>query len=135
MLYEWKDAYSVGYDDIDNEHRIFIKLSIRFQEMNIATDKQIIARYLDELEKYAEFHFLSEENRMIDVDYPQLAEHIKQHRNLLEELSEKKSRILSGKLPVTALVPFLLEWFVKHTTGNDQKFVSFMKSKNRWPVY
>ena len=135
MLYEWKDEYSVGYDDIDNEHKIFIKLCVRFQEMNISTDKKIISRYLEELEKYAEFHFLSEENRMIDVEYPLLAEHQKEHKKLLTTLYRKKSDIESGELSVSDFVPFLIDWFVNHTTAYDLKFVSFMKSKNQWPVY
>ena len=61
---EWKDEYSVGHEQIDSEHRQFIKLITRLEELNTLTDKTSLFKNLAELEAYTRFHFTNEENTM-----------------------------------------------------------------------
>lgn len=73
----WKQAYCIGIDKIDNEHKIFFDLVAEMQEISKQEfNKNKIDRFLRELVKYAEFHFFSEENLMIDIDYPEKDNHL-----------------------------------------------------------
>jgi len=116
----WQKSYSVGNEQIDNEHKVFVEIIGRVYEA-ISKKKSIgdIERLLRELEAYAVFHFLSEENIMIDSAFPELNEHKKEHEKLLNALNIKIKNIISLDEVPDALVYFLVNWFVEHTTSRD----------------
>lgn len=90
-IIKWKPEYNTGIERIDFEHRIFLELVNSFK---YAIDKnrpnEELVRILTEIEKYAEFHFISEENCMFLINYPVLKEHQIQHFELLERLNLAK---------------------------------------------
>ena len=127
MKVEWDNAYSVGNEDIDNEHKIFIKLISHFAEMSKEKNSYQLKRYVAELKKYAEFHFISEENRMLDSDYPDLLNHKKEHGDLLSSLKQMEMKLYTGKATVDEFVYFLINWFSEHTTKTDLKMANYLK--------
>ncbi|MCU7924131.1 MAG: hypothetical protein KZQ88_15690 [Candidatus Thiodiazotropha sp. (ex Dulcina madagascariensis)] len=60
----WDKKFELGHERIDFEH------STISAEAGNGSGKERILRLLAELRKYAEFHFLSEENEMLKVNYP-----------------------------------------------------------------
>ena len=80
----WQKSYSVGNEQIDNEHKVFVEIIGRIHDA-VLKEKSIddIKRLMRELETYAVFHFVSEENIMIDSEFPELEEHKKEHEKLL----------------------------------------------------
>ncbi|MBI9033844.1 MAG: bacteriohemerythrin [Bacteroidales bacterium] len=127
---KWKEEYLVGIDKIDNEHKVFFDLIIEMQKIcEQEYDTKRIARYLQELVKYAEFHFYSEENIMIDLEYPEHKEHNKLHQDLLEEIGVKKIELESKSLNKEEFVDFLHHWFIDHTSIEDHKLTEFIQKK------
>lgn len=127
MSLTWSQKYELGHERIDFEHRIFVSL-IAAVEDEFAGDnaRPRLQRLLNEVLKYAEFHFVSEENMMEDVGYPDLAAHRDAHRALLSTLRDRANEFAGGRLEVPALVDFLFHWFALHTTQEDRKVVSFI---------
>jgi len=110
MALKWDDKYEVGHDRIDTEHRIFLELIVDFQqaiELNLAKAKKL--RILKEIEKYAEFHFVSEENIMTDISYPDLEHHAKLHAHLLSEVQNEYYKLLSGQSEPEEVFEFLFQ--------------------------
>jgi hemerythrin len=72
----WSSSYNTGIERIDFEHRIFLELvnSLKKALDNSYTKIQL-HRILIEIEKYAEFHFISEENFMMRIEYPDFKKH------------------------------------------------------------
>jgi hemerythrin len=119
-IVSWKESYTVGNEQIDHEHMVFIKIIGRIHEAIVKQKPtEDIMRIMRELETYAVFHFVSEENIMIDSEFPDFAEHKKEHEKLLNTLYEKLKDIISAEEHPRALVSFLLDWFVQHTTTRD----------------
>lgn len=59
----WKEIYSVGVEEIDQQHKDFLKLINRLNILQGKGDPPLlISRYLRELGAYAAYHFASEEN-------------------------------------------------------------------------
>jgi hemerythrin len=70
---EWIDDFSTGVEEIDRQHKDFVKLINRLNIVQEHGNKKAIAvRLLNELGKYVEYHFASEENIMFLTRYPAL---------------------------------------------------------------
>lgn len=125
---EWKDSYSLGNEEIDFEHKVFVKIIQKIDDA-ILNDcsMQVFNRLLLELKKYAAFHFQSEENFMMEIHYPEIIEHKAAHEKLLSQLQLIILRIEIGELKPRTLPGFLLDWFKDHTITIDKRLVEYMK--------
>ncbi len=88
-----------------------------------------VMRLLMELEKYAEFHFYSEENVMISCGYPDLARHQQEHRQLMVDLGSKIALYRTGGTDASNVLDFLVEWFLTHATGEDKKLAAYIQKE------
>lgn len=123
----WDPRYEVGHPRIDHEHQVFVELirSVSFQsQQNTAPER--MARLLMEVKKYAEFHFFSEENVMIDALYPALELHRKEHQMLLFQLEDRIHQVKNGVLKPSDVAEFMFHWFALHTTQEDKKIAEFL---------
>ena len=124
----WKKDYELGIEDIDLQHRFFLNLINRLaDELRMTTDAPRRASLIAELNAYARFHFISEENMMANANYPQLGEHRRHHLELISELNSKEAMLQLDATDQRAgdVVDFLVEWFLHHTTGEDRRFAEF----------
>ncbi len=85
-------------------------------------------RILSELKAYTSFYFLSEENTMIDNAYPNFTAHKKEHEELLDTLHAKLTEIVTSKENPMSMIPFLMDWFLLHTTKRDVKLAQYLAS-------
>lgn len=124
----WKNNYDLGIEDIDLQHRFFLNLINRLaDELRMTTDSSRRAALIAELNAYARFHFVSEENMMAKANYPQLGEHRRHHLDLISELNSKEAMLQLDATDQRAadVIDFLVDWFLRHTTGEDRRFAEF----------
>lgn len=123
----WDDRFNVGHPRIDHEHQVFLDLirSVHRAAEDGATAERV-HRLLTEVRKYADFHFYSEENLMLDCAYPDYEAHRGEHQRLLASLDDKLQRYRGGALGLADLVEFLFTWFALHTTGSDKKIAAYL---------
>lgn len=127
MTLRWDEKYNLGNEKIDAEHHIFLGLVIEFESLDAqGASQDKLARTLKEITKYAEFHFLSEENLMIDCNYPNLEQHKKLHRHLVAALEDQLFKFNNGTCSPGQVFNFLFQWFATHTSSEDKKLVSFI---------
>lgn len=113
---EWHTEYCTGIKEIDLQHHYFLELINRLGiELDLSIDKLHQRSLLDELCKYAAFHFVSEENLMHKLNYPGLDDHRELHQKLISELAARCVRDSPGDL-----VRFLVSWFIHHTVEEDR---------------
>lgn len=121
--YIWNYDFETGIKRIDFEHQVFLELINSFK---MAVDKNQSKQELDsiisELEKYAEFHFISEENFMRRINYPEYKDHQSKHFDLLEEFNIAKH----GGTDYIKFMDFVYAWFTHHTIGEDKKIKKFV---------
>ncbi len=84
-LMEWQDTFSVGVTKLDDDHKRLIDLINRVD----ATEKagKSVQWVLEELRNYAEVHFRGEEELMKAADYPEIEEHMREHKAFIEWLA------------------------------------------------
>lgn len=127
---QWDKKFDIGNEKIDSEHKIFFGL-IQDYTNEVSSSRSVarIRRILNELKKYAEFHFISEQNLMIEINYPALLHHINLHSALLFRLEDFYHDLAVGEVTYESFALFLFEWFTLHTTIEDKKIAEFI-SKN-----
>ncbi len=126
--FDWKTEYNLGIEDIDFQHHFFLNLINRLSdELRMTTEPSRRTALIAELNAYARFHFVSEENMMNKAGYPKLAEHRQHHLDLISTLNSKEAMLQLQKSDESAedIVEFLQNWFIKHTVGEDRLFADF----------
>ena len=128
--WEWKPEYELGVEDIDLQHRYFLDLINRLSEDLATSDEpEYQDMLISELNAYARFHFISEENIMFKAGYPGLEPHKMHHRQLLDQLSSKGMLLLLRRSEGKAadIIRFLMDWFLHHTNGEDRIFARYLQ--------
>lgn len=131
MKFEWDQSYEIGNELIDTEHHLFIDL-IKNVAYSVEgdTDSEYIVKLLMEVEKYAEFHFLSEENIMESCAYPDIERHRQGHRLLLDRLTDKIRQYERGEVEALDVLEFLVDWFTVHTVKEDRRIAEHIERLN-----
>lgn len=125
----WSTSYEIGHDLIDSQHRIFLMLLNKLS-VNIANgvSKEHMFRVMNELKKYAEFHFISEENEMYDCHYPGVKNHHNIHSEILFELTVLSERVSQGRAQPEEIVLFLKSWLINHILNEDIHIAQYIKN-------
>ena len=128
---EWDESLSVGIETIDEQHKMLIK---RLHDVSEAIEQNqgegTIAKTLDFLVDYTDFHFSEEEKQMIEHNYPGLAIQQNQHKEFkesLERLERDFEEDNATKELANHIRTFLFNWLIKHIKEVDLEFGKFVK--------
>jgi len=122
---KWKKEYSTGNESVDFQHQYFAQLINRISGNLMENDDvEIRKKLLDELMKYAQFHFTSEENIAYSQGVEGISKHHQRHEELLEEIKAHSEDLFEGKYMAKEFVEFLFHWFIGHTVYEDTSFFS-----------
>lgn len=117
----WEKKYETGQPVIDAQHKLLFLL---FRKLDIAIktkqSDEILSRIVLEVKKFVDFHFVSEENLMIETEYPAVENHQKMHTDLMIELNIMISRVVSHREYPEDLLGFLNRWLIGHISEHDQ---------------
>lgn len=131
MVFTWKDEYSVGIDEIDNQHKNFISLLNELydaiQENKI---KGELSSIFDKVINYAKLHFETEEGYFIKFNYPYAEEHIAAHKSLMSELLDKQRKLAVDEFELSfELMDYMENWLVSHLGRLDKKYADYFKER------
>ncbi len=127
MMLAWDDSLSSGIEEVDLQHKEFIKLIQRIQILHEKNaSKDFTFRILQELLKYAEYHFASEENIMSVMRYPMIERHQAEHKKLLRGLGYWIGAFNEGTESLGSLLNFLCAWLLCHTRDEDSRIGKYV---------
>ena len=123
----WSEEYLIGIREIDKQHKKFVELAKPLFEADEELSREEIRELLYALREYMKFHFEDEEKYMKKVSFPELDEHILQHKRLVDELALVVQT--PAKLPVIqSKIKVIVKKFVKHIRDEDHKIKLFIES-------
>jgi hemerythrin len=130
-MFEWKAEYSVGIASIDGQHQNLFALARElYSAMSSGHGKSAVRPILDRLVQYTKVHFGHEERLMVQHNYPDLAEHKKQHDALTKRVVEFQADYEAGKVAMTIqLLQFLKTWLEHHIRESDGAYSPYMKAR------
>jgi hemerythrin-like metal-binding protein len=125
--------YSVGIEQVDNEHRKLFDLADRIYDvlsMDVIMPMDHIKAAVIELVDCTKLHFANEEQLMETNGYAGLAKHQEQHASLIDRINDFAKRVVRGEqvTPVDAY-EFLCEWLVDHIQTFDREFGEFLSQR------
>jgi hemerythrin len=129
----WDPSFELGVKEIDFQHHYFVELINRLRnDLSSEADPSLRSYLIGELNAYAKFHFLSEENLMRKADYPDLKIHQQHHFDLINSLGVRGGQLQVGysEESVERIIDFLVDWFKHHTMTEDRKFSEFLNARN-----
>ncbi|MGA7594299.1 MAG: hemerythrin family protein [Gallionella sp.] len=131
----WQKKLELGNDLIDTQHRILVLLC-RKLDIAIKTGQsdQSIRWVMLELKKFAEFHFISEENLMHEIGYPDVDDHALIHTGLLQQFEMMMARISHHREFPEDLLHFLNKWLVQHIVQDDLKIAEQVRLSCKRPL-
>jgi len=126
---KWKDEYSVGVDEIDNQHKEFIDiLSQMYSAIYSHQIEEKMPGLLKLLEHHTVIHFATEERYFEKYHYPEGNDHKGEHRLLEQKARDYIARYTPNNTQLLfELLDFLEDWFVIHSEGHDLKYGEYFK--------
>jgi hemerythrin len=122
-LMPWTPLFSVGIREIDEQHKLLFKLANEFDEACRTGDaSDSVWRVLDELIRYTEFHFSTEERLMERLQYSVAESHRIEHVELRRSVEEFRSRLQDGSLDLQPeILGFFRDWLTRHIMNSDRQ--------------
>ncbi|MEW5735536.1 MAG: bacteriohemerythrin [Thermodesulfobacteriota bacterium] len=116
---QWKDQYSVGFDELDSQHRKLIETINKAMDFYEDPSASVMDVFI-QLSDYLGNHFMAEENIMAAMRYPALQAHGANHKDFNKKFMELLNAYENGdeKLALKLLL-FLRDWFLNHVVTND----------------
>lgn len=127
---KWEDSFSVHNAEIDEQHQKWIAIYNKMHESMIKESAQsgAGAEALKAMLDYARYHFSFEEEYMRKINYPNLIEHHRIHKdfdNLIYTYYRDKQE---GKVVLgTEIIRILKNWLLGHITKEDKKYALFLE--------
>lgn len=126
-MFEMKDEYLTGIDQIDQEHRRLFEITQEAYELKnnefIPDKYDNISELLHELKDYTIQHFQHEEAYMESIQYKRMFTQKIQHQAFIEKLEEFNLDHLDDDSDemIVEILEFLTSWLVEHILENDKK--------------
>lgn len=129
--FEWKDEYSLGIPEMDKDHKVLVSLLNRC--INIVNadsydeneSKQEVDSILDEMMKYANYHFHREEKLMEDNRYQHLLDHQQEHQQFVIYIEITIAKYEHSELTARGLLNFLKDWLIHHILDLDKHYAPY----------
>ncbi len=120
----WKDEYSVGIKEIDNQHQVLFEIINQLIEtINTTPSAEEVTKIIDNILKYKIAHFATEEKYFHQFNFEGTAEHEAAHRLFDQSVSKLREDYRDDVVGLAfALVDFLEDWLIGHLMGADKKY-------------
>ncbi len=119
---EWSESLSVGVPAMDSHHKKLVDLiNLLHTAMRSGQGRQAVEPALNELGKYAEYHFCAEEKLMKQHRCAGLAEQQAAHSKLVETVRDLKQKLAAGQQGLgVEVLTMLKDWLVNHIQKKDK---------------
>jgi len=131
VIFPWREAYSVGMPEIDEQHKGLIRLINNLQNaMMEGNGKSVVSGILDDLVRYTHSHFTFEEAVLRRGGYSQLAAHCEEHKRLTAQVIELRDKFKAGKVTISMeVMKFLKDWLAEHILSRDKAYAKELAGK------
>ena len=127
----WEDSWSVGIEDIDDDHKKLVLLIQKlFGALISAQGAEYVKTVFFELIDYTRYHFEREEEIYEKYNYHELEHHKQLQQDLIQQVLDISKDIISrGQTEQISdeFYEFLKHWLVDHILEEDLKFKTFLE--------
>lgn len=129
----WDDKHTINVFDMDeNQKRLFeyINRIIDVQSKKKKDSNELID-VLVELMEFLKFHFKNEEAFLSKFKYPEIEEHVRDHRKFSKKIQTFRRWISDDPSNFTEdMILYLKGWIINHIHEHDVKYGPYIRLNN-----
>lgn len=128
---EWSDKLSVGFKQIDNEHKKLLDLlNVLHGAIQGGAGQGLLGGVLDGLIQYASYHFTREEDLFQRSEYPAFETHRQQHQAFAAKVKKMYADFQTdaAAVPPGQVLEFLKNWLQHHIMEVDRAFATYLNA-------
>lgn len=127
----WNDAWSVGIESIDDQHRRLLRMISEFHDaMARGGGRDMAGPFLRALLEYTRVHFATEERYMDEIGFPGREVHRLEHVRLAAALDARRAAVEEGAATLgIELATYLADWLVGHIAHVDRRYGDFVRRR------
>ncbi len=128
---EWNDSFSLGNNEIDEEHLCLVKMVNKIYDCCLTDDQDgTLDVLLGGLLNHLQAHFSTELELMTKYDYSGLSDHIKDHEVYINQVAKFQQDFVEGKcLMAGEMAKFLDDLLIDHILVSDRDFYTLLATK------
>lgn len=121
----WDEKYSVGVEEIDNQHKHLVATINNLLDLiNTNTVGEKLDEIINALVEYKKLHFETEEKYFKEFNYEGTEEHEAKHDEFTKNFLALREQYPENSIEFAfKLVDFLEDWLIDHLMTIDQKYV------------
>ena len=125
---KWSDDYSIGLQEIDNQHKKLLDIINKLYTAFINRDEDMVMEnILVQMTDYTKYHFGTEEKYFKQFGYKNTSDHLEQHKIYIAKLSAFQNDFKNNQKITYSVMNFLRNWLVNHIQGIDRNYVALFK--------
>ena len=129
-FFEWTEKFATGNEEIDYQHQNLFNMANELHEtLNSSADMRLAVEiFLEQLIKYTDYHFRTEEEFMQNTHYKEFTQHKAMHDALRKQVIDFQTHFKKGEADVSQeLMDFLKNWLTNHILHTDTKLGAHLK--------
>lgn len=126
-MIKWKDDYIIGIEEIDKQHEQLFNITNRAYDLlknEFTLDKyDKIVVILGELKDYTVFHFKTEEEYMLKINYKRYFSQKVEHDEFINKINQVNFKEIDSRQDkfLADLLEFVVQWISNHILISDKK--------------
>ena len=117
----WDDSMAIGLYVIDEQHKELVEIINSIHDaLENGGNTTLVSRLIRRFYDYTTSHFVTEESLMDHMTYPFYFQQVREHLDCSMKALDFHRRFAQGGFDLREFLDYIVDWFVKHTTGIDQ---------------
>lgn len=134
-LLAWNTEFEIGIPILDGQHKKFVEMVSEVQDSILTASREQLIRFFSFIYDYMILHFKTEEMVMIECRYPEIDEHVEEHREFREKIdffyeSFKKN---NTQFIIVNIIDFMKDWIIGHLLCSDKALGEWYKNNKTDP--
>ena len=125
----WSGDFSIGNTDIDIVHKEWVNIYNDLIEYTESKEnREAFAMILTKMTEYSLMHFKKEEEYMQKLNYPDLSDHKRLHKDYSYKVAMYNIDLLGVNPPsINEIISFIDNWLIDHILKIDKKYEDYKK--------
>lgn len=124
--------HDVKVEKLNDQHKmLFDTLDKLYKAMEDKSDKNALAKVIDELILYSKEHLMTEEALLEKYNYPGLAQQKEQHKIFIEKVQHFREEFVTNNnfMLYFNMAVFLKNWIANHIQEIDRLYSDFLNER------
>lgn len=125
-MFIWKEEYCIGVELIDKQHKYMFEIgnnAYKLLNKDSHMDRyEDVILLIQDLNQYAKFHFHTEEEYMLKINYNEYLDQCLDHERFIKMIDEMNLEKVDEDIQkhIEVILEFIFTWLIEHILKKDK---------------